>query len=128
MINDVHAAVSGSAVRAVNRAFGEVRVRDVVRRLEEVGELVKYVRDRGRGAGVEEGDKAGVVADQFAESGPGREPERGGGRRVGVFLEVAGCVRGIEQTDMDVVTVYEKERDDLVGVGVEPCFDIPEIV
>ena len=83
---------------------------------------------RGRGAGVEEGNEAGVVADQFVEGWPGREAERGSGWRVSVSLEVADCECCIEQTYVDVVPVCEEECDDLVLVSVEPYFEVCEIV
>ena len=128
MIHDIHPTVSGGTLGAINGAFGEARVCDVVRGFEEVSEFIEDVIDRGRGAGVEEGDEAGVVADQFGEGWPSGEAERGGGRRVGVLLEVAGCVCCVEQTDVDVVAVHEEEGDDFVRVGVEPCFDVGQIV
>lgn len=123
MIHDVHTPVSsGQPVRAIDGALREGGVCCVVRCLEEICKFIENVRDRGVGASVEKSYEACSRRDHFLEGGPGGEGEGRSRGRVSVGLQAAGCICVIEHADIDVIAVYEKNRDDFVGVGVKPGF------
>ena len=61
------------------------------------------------------------------EGGPGGEGQGGSRGRVSVGFQAAGCICVVEHAYIDVIAVYEEDRDDFVGVGVEPVFHGGEI-
>ena len=56
------------------------------------------------------------------EGWPGGEGEGGSRGRVSVGFQAAGYICVVEHAYIDVIAVYEEDRDDFVGIGVEPRF------